>query len=107
MGANSITSPSSFTAATETDLYNNETAQKTITLGIDIYNPESTAQAVEIWKTSAANAHIGTPIFKGNIAALTPISNVRKYVILPGQKIRFKSASANVTIEMSIFEGLA
>lgn len=106
MGANSAYS-GSYTAATETDLYTNSSGTlNTIILGIDVYNPETTAQDVEIWITDGSNNHKGAPLFKGEVATVTAISNQRKYVLLPGYKIRFKAETNTVLFEMSVFEDL-
>lgn len=96
-----------YTAATETDLYvNSSETLKTVVYSIGIYNPETTSQAVEMWITDGSNVHKQC-IGKFDLKSLGKVENETRYRILPGYKIRFKSAHANVTFDAQIYEGVA
>lgn len=101
-------SGSAYTADTLTDLYTNASATlTTTTMSIAIYNPESTAKAVEIWRTNAAGTGMQQCIAKLTIAAATVVGDNSLYGIKPGEKIRFKSAHINVMFTATLYDGLA
>lgn len=96
-----------YTADTETDLYTNSgSTTKTVIYSIGVYNPETTAKAVEIWITDGSNNHKQC-IGKFSLETVTRVENQTRYRILPGYKIRFKSAHENVTFDVQMYEGLA
>ena len=96
-----------YTADTETDLYENTNGTlKTVVYSIGAYNPETTAKAVEIWITDGSNNHKQC-IGKFSLATVTHVENQTRYRVLPGYKIRFKSAHANVTFDAQLYEGVA
>ena len=96
-----------YTADTETDLYVNTSGTlKTVVYSIGVYNPETATKAVEIWITDGSNAHKQC-IGNFSITTLAHVENQTRYRILPGYKIRFKSAHANVKFDAQLYEGVA
>lgn len=106
MGDNSAYS-GTYTADTETDLYENTSETlKSVVYSIGVYNPEATAQAVEIWITDGSN-NKKQCLLKSNVAAGAKLENLTRYRILPGYKIRFKSAATTVRFDAQLYEGVA
>ncbi|HWQ62912.1 MAG TPA: hypothetical protein VN429_00750 [Methanospirillum sp.] len=106
MGATVVYS-GAITVSTETDLYtNSDTTKKSMVLKLSLYNPDSSAVAVEIWVTDGSNVHKSC-LLKSSVSALAVIADSGKTILLPGYKIRFISASSTTKIEASIYEGLA
>jgi len=95
-----------YTASIETDLYENTSgATKTIVYSIGVYNADSSTQAIEMWITDGSNIHKQC-LLKTSVAAGAHIENDTRYRILPGYKIRFKSAVTTTLFDIQYYDGV-
>ena len=103
-----VVNTTTYTAATETDLYENTSETLyALTLSISIYNGDGSGRAVEIWRCDASNNHLQN-LYNAAVAAGVTIVDGSKYGIGPGETLRFKVAGVTgaVIISATIYEGL-
>jgi hypothetical protein len=103
-----VVTSTTYTAATETDLYTNTSGTlNALTLSISIYNGDSASRAVEIWRCDASNNHIQC-LYNATTGVGVIVGDTSLYGIKPGEKIRFKvtGATSAVIISSTIYDGM-
>jgi len=104
-----VVNSTTYTAATETDLYTNSSGTLyTLSLNVSVFNGDSSSHAVEIWRCSSANVHLQC-LYKSSVGAGLIIGDSSLYGIKPGEKLRFTvtGATGAVIISATLYDGLA